>query len=944
MKRKGNKNLSSFCAMKKVLLLILILSFQTNSQELLLHYKFDNNVDDSTGNSFTGNSSGVTFVVDRNGNPDSAVSFDGVNDFIDFPNIEKLKPNLPVSFSFWIKYESDDVQDRVVFNTSFKEDVNSGVYLTTQSSTGKLAVGFGDGSSSFTSVNRRSYLSNNIIQSNAWHQIHIVILSNTNMKVYLDCIETGGSYSGTGSGLNYSANPGSLGRHDQNPSSVASYYFKGVLDDFKYYKGEIVPTLMETSFTNLPTEVCVNSSYSLLTTSSNGIMGSWSPVFDASIKGLSVYTFTPDPGQCASSFNHTVEVVDEVTTSFANLETTLCEEATYSLPLTSSNGIIGSWSPVFDSSLIGTTIYTFKPDDGQCASIFTHSVEIINQNSTSFTSIENSICLGDNYSLPLVSSNGIIGSWSPVFDNSSIGTTIYTFTPVAWQCASNFTHSVEVTDQIITSFTSLENSVCLGTSYSLPLISSEGITGNWLPVFDSSSVGTTIYTFKPDTGLCASTFTHSVEVTSQNSINFIGLKKSICLGDSYSFPMISSGGITGNWSPVFDSSSLGARTYTFTPDDGQCASTFTHSLQVTNQITTSFTGLENSVCLGSSYSLPITSSDGINGDWSPVFDSSTIGTTIYTFRPISSSCATNFIHSVEVTNKTGTRFDNLKSSICIGESYDLPITSSNGITGTWFPVFDSSTIGTTIYTFTPDAGQCAINFTHSIEVTNQTTTIFNDLKSSFCIGEIYNLPVISSNGIRGGWIPVFDSSSVGTKVYTFTPDTGQCASTFTHSIETYLKDTPIFSRLPKIIFKDENYNLPSISDNGISGNWTPFFDSSIVGETTYTFNPINAECENSFTQIITISDELIIPLFFTPNNDNVNDFWRIIGLDSYTEVNLSIYDRYGKLLVKPNTFIGWDGKYNGKNMPSNDYWYSLSCINLNNEIILRKGHFSLLRK
>jgi gliding motility-associated-like protein len=249
-----------------------------------------------------------------------------------------------------------------------------------------------------------------------------------------------------------------------------------------------------------------------------------------------------------------------------------------------------------------------------------------------------------------------------------------------------------------------------------------------------------------------------------------------------------------------------------------------------------------------------------------------------------------------------------------------------------------------IYSFTPDAGQCATNFTHSIEVTNQTVTIFNDLKSSFCIGETYNLPVKSSNGITGSWTPVFDSSSVGTKVYTFTPGTGQCASTFTHSIETYLKETPIFSMLPKLIFKDENYNLPSISDNGISGNWTPFFDSSIIGETTYTFNPLNAECENSFTQKITISDELIIPLFFTPNNDNVNDFWKIIGLDSYTEVNLSIYDRYGKLLAKPNIFIGWDGKYIGKNMPSNDYWFSMFGINPNNEIILRKGHFSLLRK
>ena len=43
----------------------------------------------------------------------------------------------------------------------------------------------------------------------------------------------------------------------------------------------------------------------------------------------------------------------------------------------------------------------------------------------------------------------------------------------------------------------------------------------------------------------------------------------------------------------------------------------------------------------------------------------------------------------------------------------LPTTSTNTtpITGTWTPAFSTATVGTTTYTFTPDAGQCATQAT-----------------------------------------------------------------------------------------------------------------------------------------------------------------------------------------------------------------------------------------
>lgn len=83
------------------------------------------------------------------------------------------------------------------------------------------------------------------------------------------------------------------------------------------------------------------------------------------------------------------------------------------------------------------------------------------------------------------------------------------------------------------------------------------------------------------------------------------------------------------------------------------------------------------------------------------------------------------------------------------------------------------------------------------------------------------------------------------------------------------------------------------------------------------------------------------PKFFTPNNDGINDFWQIKGISKYSNAQILIFDRYGKLLKTLNPMgVGWDGKYNNEPLRSDDYWFS---INLNKEDRSFKGHFSLKR-
>src|SRR5690606_12147500 len=132
------------------------------------------------------------------------------------------------------KYDSTEYTDTEVFNTSFQEEESSGIYFNSQMSTGNYAVNFGDGSPFYNPSARRTYISNRAIDNDQWHQVTVVVKASLDMKIYIDCKEYGGIYSGEGGDLFYSVGAGSIGRNDRD-LNIPANYFKGSLDDFKYW-------------------------------------------------------------------------------------------------------------------------------------------------------------------------------------------------------------------------------------------------------------------------------------------------------------------------------------------------------------------------------------------------------------------------------------------------------------------------------------------------------------------------------------------------------------------------------------------------------------------------------------------------------------------------------------------------------------------------------------
>lgn len=83
----------------------------------------------------------------------------------------------------------------------------------------------------------------------------------------------------------------------------------------------------------------------------------------------------------------------------------------------------------------------------------------------------------------------------------------------------------------------------------------------------------------------------------------------------------------------------------------------------------------------------------------------------------------------------------------------------------------------------------------------------------------------------------------------------------------------------------------------------------------------------------------LVPAFFTPNNDGVNDTWAVNEVEDITVQKVSIFNRFGMLLRQLEADQAWDGTLNGKNLPSDSYWYELDLLDLPKQ----KGYFLLKR-
>ncbi|UKJ09014.1 gliding motility-associated C-terminal domain-containing protein [Solitalea lacus] len=96
-----------------------------------------------------------------------------------------------------------------------------------------------------------------------------------------------------------------------------------------------------------------------------------------------------------------------------------------------------------------------------------------------------------------------------------------------------------------------------------------------------------------------------------------------------------------------------------------------------------------------------------------------------------------------------------------------------------------------------------------------------------------------------------------------------------------------------------------------------------IENTSYILSGVASNgCTCSDTVIVRVFSDLKIPNVFSPNNDNVNDTWKIDGILNYPNATVQVYNRFGdEVFYSLGYGIPWDGRTKGQSLPAATYYY-----------------------
>jgi len=629
------------------------------------------------------------------------------------------------------------------------------------------------------------------------------------------------------------------------------------------------------------------------TWSGTGITNGTTGTFDPATAGVGSHTITYTiTGSCGDVGTIDIIITPNITPTFTPVAAICSGGALAALPITSNNTITGTWTPAINNTT--TTVYTFTPDAGQCATDTTLTITVLQSN----TSIDTQTACGTytwidgnsyivNNNMATVNLTNVAGCDSVVTLNLTISNFSASTMPVTacdnyiWIDGNTYT-----TSNNTATFTYIGGSVngC-DSIVTLNLIINNSSTSSDVQMMCDS------YTWIDGNTYTANNNTATVTLT-----NATGCDSVVTLN------------LTINNSSSSTDTQVACDTYTwidgntYTANNNTATVTLTNALGCDSVIALNLTINQNTIpifnsippiCADEAISpIPTTSNNGITGSWSPALNNTI--TTTYTFTPNASECATNTTLTITVNPIVTPTFSEV-SPICIGEVLSsLPTTSSNNISGSWSPNLDNTT--TTTYTFTPTViQQCTTNTSLTINVHPNPIALFNfGPQPATTLDPTIYFTDLSTDADQWSW----DFSGLG------------------------------FS----------NYQNPSytFSDTGS-------FVVSLLVTSEY-------GCTHEVAQIITITDafNIYIPNSFTPNGDGNNDMFIpiVTGYEPGSAYSFTVFNRWGEIIFQTTELTtGWDGKYKGKLPPIGVYVWRIeikdSTLKTTKNLT---GHVNILHK
>lgn len=220
-------------------------------------------------------------------------------------------------------------------------------------------------------------------------------------------------------------------------------------------------------------------------------------------------------------------------------------------------------------------------------------------------------------------------------------------------------------------------------------------------------------------------------------------------------------------------------------------------------------------------------------------------------------------------------------------------------------------------------------------IQNCCKAVIADTTISICNGNFYKLPpndsLVTTSGLYkfnyytfGGCDSILNYNVNFKNLYAFSLGDDTCL----------INNQPVTFSLPvdsNIIYKWQDGSSSNNFIATVPGKYwvTATSSCNILRDTVV----VNAVC----------SLPVYVPSAFTPNEDGLNDVFKIPALNGQRLIALSIYNRYGQNIFFSENNSGWNGTFNGIKQPPGTYIYIVRYFDLEGTSHTLKGTIVLIR-
>ncbi len=509
-----------------------------------------------------------------------------------------------------------------------------------------------------------------------------------------------------------------------------------------------------------------------------------------------------------------------------------------------------------------------------------------------------------------------------------------------------------------------------------------------LGVAIEDSITVTVIT-RPDAGISNETTLCSTD----DAIDLFGILGGTPDNNGTWTPALQSG--TGIFDPSIDTS--GTYTYTVAGDQSSLCPDDTATIDVTVDITPILTLTETSCSADRrTYSISFTT----NGTWDISVDpagtatvdlinslvsgiESGIDVRLTAVNPANAACdLTMEITAPECECPTIAEPSNPSNeSICLGDIIPvLSVDVQNGLSANWYAE-DGTLIAENSLEYVPTTNEIGTHtyMVEAVDIVQGCVSSMIDVTLSIDLVREVQLEAngqicLDENGIPidTGDFPVIEtflsetdfsftwshngteivgetSSSIiatepGDYLVVYTANDSNCFNISNIMIDSYTGPLDLNLALSQGVFSDNNNIIATVTGNGdyqFSLDNGEFQEDGLFENVSLGIHEVTVSdaggCGSITKEIFVVG----FPKYFTPNGDGFHETWNVIADFDVPDMSIHIFDRFGKLLkqLDPNG-SGWDGTYNGKNLPSTEYWFKAELLDGSATYV---SHFALIR-